>query len=314
MKKLLVLALSALLVLGLATVSMAAATFSGEIRVGVTGNNANVYTSPNLTSDAASNAYAYGKMILSGKLGDDLTGTLVYLADPVSGGIKVDESDVTFTEDWGTVKLGYYGWNNNIKDIIGTITSDVKSQTNISFSFPISDSLKLGLAYAYTGTNNQAVDNWYAEKNAFGADLGWAGDTMGADLMYYNYSTDNNAWGVNAYIKLGEVKPFVQYRALNWGDSYKTSVTDCILGLTWDPTATPIYARVEANIAPDGIYNDVKLATYAKTRYDSAPWGVRLGYKLEDGAVVEFQYQAKGFLNKDNVTANDYYVKLKCPF
>lgn len=294
MKKLLVLALSALLVLGLATASMAAATLSGEIDVKVKGTNVPDLTTTPESPDGVYRDFTFGKIVLNGKLGDDLTGTLVVKGDNVTSGVAWDEASLLFTEDWGTFKAGYYGWNNNLKDILDVVTNDIKSDTTLSVGFAVTDNIKLGLAYAYTG-NQYNADGDY--KNPYAADLGFAGDNFGLNLLYFNYGDvsgdTDTAWGVNAYIVLDAFKPFAQYRSETLASDTKTNF---ILGATWTPANAPLEARIEADLSTE-------------MDYDYTPWGVRLGYKLENGAKLEVQYKNLG------VNSNyEYYAQIIAPF
>ena len=402
MKKIMALLLTVGFIIGISAVSMAAATFSGEIDVGYQGWQQNQsgffhhhHFHPLGNTEDAQADYVFGKMVLNGKLGEDLTGTLVFkdadtkyssTADNMSN-LAVDEASVTFTEDWGSLKLGYFGWNNNLKDILDVWTDDIKSQSTIAFSTPLTDNINLGLAFAYTGTGYGSVhdpwindgtvmasskiywnghlladkimadtnhpylwgsasnlDNAEAYKNAFSADHGFTGGVAGGDLLYYHYNDNDTAWGINAFVQLGDFKPFVEYRnfqsnAIKSHSYYLTKFTtiepynliNCIVGFTYEPVNIPFYMRAEVDLNPNGFFswsreNSWGTQYYYNTKYTYSgnPWGARIGYKLDNGAKIEAQYFHTGFDTDEalwyfipnTVTApqNKYYLKLICPF
>ena len=214
MKKLLVIALSVVLVLAFATVSMAEATFSGEIDAG--------YKTYQVDSPAAgqgdqSMPYLFGKVVMSGKLADSVTGTLVIKDndDDISasgsgnataagnnvGKMVFDEADAIFTVPFGTVKVGYFGWNNNPKDIIDTLRGDVKTDVVINPNFKITDNITLGLAYAIP-TSNDKGDTDGPNSAYYGVDLGFATDSFGFDLIYANSSSYYSKAGTDGTLEL----------------------------------------------------------------------------------------------------------------
>lgn len=364
MKKILIATLTVIFMSGFATATMAAATFSGEIDVAMKGSYFNQGFYNELANDRyddiRSYDYSLGKMILNGSLGDDLTGTLAFTTDTeyFAGEVLVDEASITFTEDWGSLKLGYYGWNNNLKDIVNAWTIDIKSQANISTSIKLTDNLNLGLDYAFTGSTpkyywlDDTQDNFLlgvmgGYKNPFGADLGYAGDTFGGDLLYFNYNDFCTAWGFNTWMKLGDFKPFVQYRYMRFDRSFLVFDEDeneeidipvridgdansTIFGVTYEPDDIPIYIRAEVALA-NGFdatfhfpgYNEEEepISVSIPSAFNNTPWGMRLGYKLGNGAKVEVQYRYYGIRYYDPVlrgyissSGTDYYLKLICNF
>jgi len=165
MKKLLVLALSVMMVLAFAAISMAEATFTGEIDPGYK------TFSDDSTSKDYSMPYIFGKITMAGKLGDNVTGTMVIksnddpncnasskaTSDMLITDWRFDEADVVFTESFGTIKIGYFGWNNNPKDILDSVRGDVKSNCTVSTAIKVAEGFTLGLAYAAQPTADPRV-------------------------------------------------------------------------------------------------------------------------------------------------------------
>ena len=380
LKRIITLCLTGLLIAGIPAVSLAAATFSGEIDTGWQGwrqNPSSFITEldPSAVNPGSSAGdYAFGKMVLNGALGEGLTGVLAfkdadrqYSATAANmSNIMVDEASLTFSEDWGLFKLGYFGWNVELQDILPIWTDDIKSQATIAYSAQLTDNLHLGLAFAYTGNGAGTVhDPWIndgtapvssiytrsgsshsniiqdtalfstlfhttgdvntaaAYRNAFGANLGFANDRGGGDLLYYHYNDNDSAWGVNTYLQLGDFKPFFEYRNFQsnasksfpcnpaFSDSVITTqpytLVNCIVGFTYEPAASPFYMRAEADLYGSGFFawawenklagiiNDTFYCYNAKYTYAGCPWGVRLGYKLNGAAKIEAQYFHTGY-------------------
>jgi hypothetical protein len=316
MKKLLVIALSAMMVLAFAAVSMAEATFSGEVDTGL-----KTYT-PN-GGDTVSMPYIFGKVNMDGKLGNNVTGKMVIKSnsdpncftnpqDPtnenLTNNFQFDEADVTMNEGFGNLKFGYYGWNNNLKDIVDTLRQDVKSDFVSSASIKLGEKLNLGVAYAMPATDTNG-DAKGANAAKMGVDLGYNADSYGADLMYTNDSNyltkatnGNRAYilGVQGWYKVGDFKPFVQYETVP-GDAYSgvtkmaDAPTNIIVGATYDSAKNPIYARVEYDAAKE----NAELSNET---------GIRVGYKLSSGAKIEAQHF------ENNMKQTNDYLKLICAF
>ncbi len=299
MKRILLFVITGMLIFGFSAVSMAAATFGGEITVGIQGWQQTASGSTTLipqeelgNTSGYANDYVFGKMVLNGKLGADLTGTLALKGDPVSIGAVWDEASLTFTEDWGTLKFGFFGWNNNLKDILDVWTDDIKSQTTVAFNTKLTDNISFGMAFAYTGNGYGTVhDPWIndgslyvvgagnqdydystsahatgqdlnkaaAYKNAFGGDLGFTSGIVGGDLLYYHYNDNDSAWGINASIQLGDFKPFIEYRNFqsNAYSDYTTepyNLVNSIVGIIYESANSPFYARAEVDLNGKGFF------------------------------------------------------------
>jgi hypothetical protein len=309
MKKLLVIALSVAMILAFAAVSMAEATFSGEIDAGY-----KAY-SPDQGKDQ-SMPYIFGKMVLSGKLGDSVTGTLVFkdadddinatgnatAASDNVGKFAIDEASLVFAQSFGSIKVGYFGWNNNLKDIIDTYRGDVKTDVVVSGTVKVVEGLTIGAAYAIPTTDDNGKTDG---KNAglYGIDLGYATDAFGADLIYTNSSGKLDkkgkdlatVTGVQGYYKLGDLKPYIQYEVVS-DTGTKDDLSNTIIGAIYESANSPIYGRVEYDLsAPNDIENE---------------YGVRLGYKLASGAKLEAQHYYGVSGKKDSRE----YVKVICAF
>jgi Gram-negative porin len=320
MKKLLVLVMAVVMILAFAAVSMAEATLSGEVDTGYKTFKAD-------NSDGVSSPYLFAKIVLNGKLGDDIGLT----QDPGisetanANSFTFDEASVTFTESFGTIKFGDWAWNNNPKDILDTYRGDLRSEFAVAGSFKVADGFTVGAVYGFGGTDDKGKTNEengrYGYVNSpYGVDLGYATDTYGADLIvtnnfwYSHTDTVNNVvvsskaytcTGVQGWYKVGDFKPFIQYETVDVSD--KTNGTNdpvnTIIGATYESADVPVYARVEydlskidhniANLGADDAANE---------------WGVRLGYKLASGVKFEFQ----DFVNKANATQT--YLKVIAVF
>lgn len=294
MKKLLVLALTGIFVLGFAAATMAEATLSGEVDFGVKGDQ-----TP--TVDSKLYDYGFGKMTLNGKLGDNLTGVLVFKSEPVgaygtangrpSGAVVVDEADVTFTQDFGTVKVGYFGWNVNQKDILDVKTSDVKTNCVLSGTFNVAEGISVGAAVAVPDTR---VD----EEFAYGLNVSYNADVFGGSILFIKpgLADGNDAigFGLDVYYKVMDpLKVFVEAR------DYDEDFTNCVVGAVYDSADVPFYGRVEVDALKNGAEGD-----------DSRiPIGIRVGYKMSNGAKIEGQYVIKEAKDTSN-----YYAKLIVPF
>jgi hypothetical protein len=341
MKKLLVLAVVAIMIFAFAAIAMAEATFTGEVDTG--------YKSyaPNAAGEKdQSMPYIFGKVVMSGKLGDDVTGTMVIksngdpnctstptaTANSLDNSFQFDEADVTFTESFGSLKFGYFGWDNNPKDILDSLRGDTKSNFVASGAFKIAENFTLGLAYAIQPTSDKVTavaadpatytlpvagvlggESKSANSPELGIDLGYATDTLGVDLLstqdsgYYKSNGDRaSVTGIQAWYKIGDFKPFIQYEAIDAKMFNLVSgvihynakaVTNEIIGFTYDSADSPVYARVETDLS--------KVKENGDKGNES---GFRIGYKLADGAKIE----AQSFTNraKDNFT----YLKLICAF
>ena len=376
-----------LLTLGMASAAFSDAAFSGEIMTGFQGwQRSSDDLDPDLVgSGGFATDYTFGKMVLNGSLGDDLTGVLVFkdadnkyttAADNMTS-LVVDEASLTFTEDWGTLKLGYFGWNDNLTDILNVWTDDIKSQTTVAYSNKLTDNLHFSMAMAYTGTGTGTVhDPWINDgtvfvsgsltqeytnyaylitdtrfdpvalsdysfsssgvatdlnvaqsyKNAFGGDLGFTSGNVGGDLLYLHYNDNDSAWGINLFAKLGNFRPFLEYRNFQSNASKQLhsppeleeemapfaatviepyNLINTIVGITYESDESPFYARAEVDLNGTGFFawsahyvnpdDDTYYYYNAKYPYSGNPWGVRLGYKLQKDVKIEAQYFHTGF-------------------
>jgi hypothetical protein len=323
MKKLLVIALSAIMILACAAIAMADISLTGEIDTGYKGAT---------TSDVDNSMpYIFGKVNVAGKLGDSVTGLMVIKSnsDPacpstekLENNFQFDEADFTIAESFGTLKFGYYGWNNNLKDIIDPVRGDVKSYFVSSAALKITDNFTLGLAYSFKGTDNastivtvpaigdvtSAANTAYGDTidGQFGIDLGYATDSFGVDLIY----TDKNAasalytslagtystTGIQAYYLINGFKPYVQYEKASFSESSYDDVANTIVGFIYDNADVPFYGRVEYDASDD--FGDNHMT------------GVRVGYKLANGIKLE----AQDYTNIKGTEDKADYFKIICAF
>jgi hypothetical protein len=312
MKKLFVLAVSAMMIFAMAGISMAAVTVGGEIDGGYKSYSNDV------TDKTLSMPYIYGKVGINGQLGNNVTGTLVIndndeditnnattnrtaAADNINN-LVFDEASVTFAESFGNIKVGYFPWNNNLKDILDTYRNDLQTDCAISGTFKLGGGLSLGAVYAIPTTDAQGkTDGVNAAQ--YGADLAYTTDSYGADLIYTSNTSgmtnkDGDAavvMGAQGWYKIGNFKPFVQYEIVQ-DTASKDDPTNTIVGATYESASNPVYARAEYDLSTS---NDKENA-----------YGVRAGYKLASGVKIEGQYYANVQGSKDSKD----YLKVVCPF
>jgi len=206
MKKLLVLALSAVLVFAVASMSMAAVAITGEANFGLTISPSNPtpqFSDCKVVFDAAVNdavsVNAAVKATNAGTTdsGADTTGYDAFL-DTYSASVKMGE---------GTLKMGYFGTNfNGSTDILGKAIGDLKGAANVNYSAPFGDAITAQVQYSYNGSATSAylLGVKYAS-DAIGVEVGMANVagnsatalnfsyTMDALVAYLNYETNGAA-------------------------------------------------------------------------------------------------------------------------
>jgi hypothetical protein len=183
MKKLLVVALSAMLVLGMATVSMAAVTITGEA---------------NFTWDVTNEATSSDcKVVFDNAINDTVSVNAAIKGSNLALGF--DTYSATIKSDALTLQMGYFGTGfGGSTDLLDKVIADVKGASNLLVTYAISDALAVKLDYLY-GPGDYGFIVAYTS-DAISADLGMAGGTdpgtainfaytMGAIKLYLNYET-----------------------------------------------------------------------------------------------------------------------------
>jgi hypothetical protein len=331
MKKLLVLALSALMILSFAAVSMAAITVGGELNFGwqfSSGdqNNADfadakVTVTADLTDSvkgfvAIKNDNSYAGSVYNG----DIDFTKQEDNSSVTKGTFIDEAWVRLTQGWGNVTVGFYEFTTDSDvDIIDSYSKNIKNHAGVDVTGKITDALSVTGYIA--GIDDPTTDALGKEETDLGyiyaAGLSYDTDSWGAQVIAEASSIDDTTsytW-VNAYYKLPIVnsKFYVTYMDADKGkgsmaDSYAgytkkgdapaTYLYDgglCIVGYSFD--GEKFYGRFE--------YEAVQLDKEDKAKLD-ASYGVRLGYKITDG--TKLQYQMK------SIESCDAYQEVKLNF
>ena len=187
MKKLLVLALSAVLVLSLAAVSMAAVTLSGEVVAKYDFENA---------VDSAE-----GKIAFDGKVNDAVTAKIVYKYGGPGATLVADEYWFNVAGDIGALKVGYFGYGTSgKKDIIGGTYGDLKTEAALNYTYT-ADALTLKVWYA-VDSNLVGIGDVLVADNAYAIGLAYDSETFGADVNFVDTQVvgDKTGYSVNAYI------------------------------------------------------------------------------------------------------------------
>lgn len=280
MKKLLVFALSVVMVFAFAALSMAAeVTMNGVVKAGY-----------DWSGDGGDNV-SYTELTANAKLNDSVSAKVVYKWDPIrsgdaSGSAGIDEGDFTITQSYGTFQFGYWGFN--IKDDVDILNgifgdNDIKNSAQMKATFKLSDHVS---AMGFISPVQDGI-GFYA------ASLGYAADSFGVDTYYVaaeNKDTATSASSAtyyyksavaaNAYVKpMDSIKVFVHYGKATLCDdvSSDTDPESAIVGAIFESENIPVFARFE--------YDTKKgLADSA----DVNPWGFRLGYKFANGVIAQY--------------------------
>lgn len=189
MKKLLVLALSAVMVLALATVSMAAVTVSGEVIA--------KYNFESALGVNSEDKYE-GKIAFDGKVNDSVTAKIVYKFDNDTA-VKVDEYWFNVAGDMGELKVGRFGWGTNGKrDIIEGTLGDLKAEAGMGYTLK-ADAITFRAFYAADET---AAGDTALGDNGIGLALAYDTESFGVELVLVDTALTavETAYVVNAYI------------------------------------------------------------------------------------------------------------------
>jgi hypothetical protein len=262
MKKSIVLVLSAIMILSFAAVSMAAAAVNvgGELNFGW---GLSQTAADDLVKDL--NQFGDAKVSVTAALNDQVT-AFAALKSTDFATTFVDETWVKFNESFGTAQVGYFEYTlDGDVDIIPS-TTGLKNKAGIAFATKVAEPITVSgyLARrdpsALTGDDMEtqyAVSAAY-DTAAFGGKVNYVGDTTeGTDA----YET------VNLYYNLAPAKVYLDYEML------ADSQNNAVIGALYEGNS--IYGRVEYQaVKPDG--------------QDDANIGYRLGYKLGNGAKIEY--------------------------
>lgn len=297
MKKLLVLALAAIMVLSVAAVSMAAVTVGGEVNFGW-----NLIDSSTNTGKQTQNDFADAKVTATAELNDEVSAFAAIKSDNFAGSKTfIDEAWVKFTEGFGTIKVGYFGWNIKENLDIINLVPDLKTDAGFNAVIKASDSVTIDLAAGQP--YDKAADTGADGGFVYGAKVKYDTDVFGVSLAmanFGNYEKGADApMSLNGYYKMDAFCFF-----LNYIPEFKLSdatgnakVKSAIIGATYDSADVPVYARLEY---------DVQATDNTET-----PYGFRIGYKL-NGAKIEYQTKIDTLQPKDTKAVS--YLKLNVAF
>ncbi|MGE5581797.1 MAG: porin [Bacillota bacterium] len=265
MKKILVLALSGIMVLTMAAVSMAAVTVGGEGNFGY-----------NFTGKQDFNDF---KISATAKLNDEVTAFGALKAENTNGGnVGFDEAWVSFTEPFATVKVGHFAYNaKGGVDIVPVVFGDLKNQAGISVTAPLSENISINGYVGMPSENNTQYAVGVAAK--FGA--------LSGDVNYFEPKQANNDPGYVVNVGYQVMEPLKLYANYETQKQNGQDVKDTIVGAQLDSANLPVYGRLE--------YDTQKAGD------DSNAWGARIGYKMGNGASIQYD-RTQSFGNADTST------------
>ena len=264
MKKLLVIALSAMMIFSMAAVSMAAnVTVGGEFNYGW-----GLTVADDKTEDT--DAFADSKIGVTAAINDKITGFATFKSTDFNTTF-VDESWVKFNEGFGTVQVGYFGYTvDGDVDIISSL-GDIKNKASVAVSGKVAEPVTVSGYLARFDPNTLTVGDDMT--NEYAVSVAYDTASYGAKLNYIN-STEDGAEAsetLNLYYNLAPAKVYLDYEMKPEvaGDSQDNAV----LGALYD--GNKLYGRAEYQVVnPDG--------------QDDANIGFRLGYKIAKGANIEY--------------------------
>lgn len=255
MKKLLVVALSAMLVFAVSAVSMAAVTWTGECNVGL-----------QLAPDTAKGDFSDCKVVADAAINDTLsvnaaikgTSALVYIP-------FFDTYSISNKFDMGTLKLGYFEVNlNGKKDILGVNLVALKPASLIQFAANVGEGMTAALSYDYNdGETAQYVASFKYDVAPLFVEVGMSnvGDVSGTAL--------------NVAYTIGEsITPYLTYQ------TDENDGATQILGVLY--TSGAISARLEYDLDD----NDGAL--------ESNPLGLRLQYTAANSLIYTLEHVDAG--------------------
>ncbi|TCL53736.1 porin-like protein [Hydrogenispora ethanolica] len=267
MKKLLVLALSAMLVLGFSFAAMAETkvTFAGEGQFGYDLEKDVDLSEFNINVTAATdNVTLFGK-IKTEKATNDKSN---YMTDEAWASVAIGSA---------TVKAGFFGWGfGGSKDLLD-VAKDFKSQTGLSITAPIAEGFTGKLFYSLNASTYEIG----TADGAVAAGLDYANDVWGAGVAFGDTKKDNDqkVTGVTAFfIPVEGLKTYVTYTT----QSYKagSDEDDLLVGFYWTPVDNPFELRAEYN-------------TEDSNASKANDWAVRAFYKLNANAKLRYDIANK---------------------
>lgn len=265
-----------LLLFLVASSSMAATVIGGEVDFGY--------------DIQRSITYGYAKLIAENRINDGLTAHVSFDFDTIEKQGMCDQAWAELYNRYTTIRVGY--WHFDVKGdvrvispvtIIGqtaTARAEIQHNCQVKIDFPLSESINL------MGFLTQQPAE---EELLYAGGLSYEGDLWGTELIYIKY--DSTVWAEPAIVVNTYLIPFDSTKVyLHYGlsqDCYgtdgqpggNTSFTErkaAIIGVNYDSVDLPVYIRGEVDLYK-GLYDD-----------GNTPWGMVLGYKLRNGARLQY--------------------------
>lgn len=255
MKKFVAIVLSLVLVFAVAIIASAAPTVSGELDFG--------------KNFEANSNIANGKVGFNSNIAEGMNTNIVLKADPIdTTGVTVDEAWFQAAKEFGTFKVGYFGYNQKGGiDILTPAIGDIKDGLTASYSVKLNDNVTLNAAAA---NDDETVVT--PEKGlVYSAGIGYATENFGGDVNYFKpvVGDDNTAIGMNAWYKMDDLKIYGNYE-----NNSQSTVKDMIVGANYDSAKVPVYARGEYNLQ--------------QNISGTNAYGVRVGYKVNNNMKLQY--------------------------
>ena len=288
MKKLIVVTvLSFALVFSAAMIASAAPTVSGEVDFG-----------KDFQNNPAPFNIGYAKLNADANITDNISAHVGFKADPIFDAqtvnpakVYTDEAWFKMTGDLGTLKVGRFAYNQKSGiDILNPAIDDINTDLTASYSVQVADGLTINAA---------AANDDVHQGLQYSAGVAYANDMFGGDVNYTKpvVGNDNSAISANAWYKLSDFKLFGNYEKNDTNSLAQRATTDSVIGVSYDSAQMPIYGRVEydlqSNTTNDASGNSVN------------PYGVRLGYKVNNNFKVQYQLAKNQSMN----SKDDQYLK-----
>jgi hypothetical protein len=276
MKKLLVVALSAMLVLAYATVSMAAVTLTGECNVGITlapDASKGTFSDCKIVADAAINDTVSVNAAIKGTSGGTSAAVLDANGDPVVPAesvnipynVVLDTYSISNKMDMGTLKFGYFEHNLNGKtDILAKAIGGLKPAALIQFAANVGEGMTATVSYDYAdGSNSNYIAAFKYDVAPLMVEVGMASfaGTSGTAL--------------NVGYNIGDALTVY----LNYESIPDTGAKDTIVGVLY--TADALSARLEYDTVAGAVDN---------------PMGLSVAYTAADSLVYTLSYAKDGIV------------------
>ncbi len=270
MKKFLVITISAIMILSMAAVSMAAVTVGGESNFGW-----------NMSPDTAQDEFGDAKVTVTADVNDS-TQIFTALKGNTGGAVAVDEAWASFKTDSLTTKVGNFGFNlDGDVDIITTL-DEIKQDAGISVAAKVSDAMTVSGYLARFGDAVGTADN--EMQNNYALSVAYDTDSLGGKLAYSASTVEDTAgiMSLSGYYKMGAFKPYVTYES--FGEQLGVEIgNNAVLGAMYD--GEKIYGRAEFQVVQKDTESDAEVA---------GNQGFRIGYKINPNAKVEYNTKTIG--------------------